>query len=153
MSVLSWGKNLIQHTASVDGAPAANAEWVDLPTPKEDTTKLTPEAGKEVVATEEGGDVVDSRRGKNSYTFEFEVFVKKGEKRPFDDDDGVITGEHALRNIPEDDECEGILIDRCTLSAEQSYSTADGIIMKYSAKVLKPKTGKMVKPYTKTAGA
>lgn len=148
MAILSWGKCLIKHAISVNGAPAAGASWTDIDTPKEDTTKITPTAGNEVTATEEGGDVVDARTGKNTYQFEFDLFVKKGVARPFDDNDGIITGEHAFRIIPEDDTCEGAQIDRCTLRVEESYSTADGKLLHYVGRCLKPATGKTVKPYT-----
>lgn len=146
MSVLSWGKCLIQHAVSTDGAPAAS--WEDWDTPKEDTTTLTPTAGKGTTATEEGGDVIDVRYGKTTYELTFTLFVKKGKKRPVDDNDGVITGEHAFRVIPEDTACEGIQIDRSVLCVEENYSTADGKTLVYTAKVLKPATGKSVKPYT-----
>ena len=95
--------------------------------------------------------MVDSRTGKNTYQFEFDLFVKKGGKRPFEDNDGVISGEHAFRVTPEDEECEGIQIDRSTVRCEESYSTAEGKLLHYVAKVLKPATGKSVKPYIKTA--
>lgn len=153
MAILSWGKCTIETTPSEDGAPKADAQWKAIDTPKEDTTKITPTAGTEVTATEEGGDVVDARYGKNSYQFEFDLFVKKGVERPFDDDDGIISGEHAFRIIPEDVTCEGSLIDRCVIRVEESYATADGKLLHYVGKCLKPKTGKTVKPYTKGAKA
>lgn len=149
MSALSWGKPTIETTTSTDGAPGASATWTAIDTPKDATTKLTPTAGAEAEAIEEGGEVVDSRNGKNKYLFEFDHFVKKGKTRPWEDNDGIIAGEHAFRLTPEDDDCEGIQIDRCTLRVEESYSTADGIMLHYVAKILKPKTGKMVKPYFK----
>lgn len=149
MSQLSWGKCTIEKATSTEGTPAE--QWTAIDTPKEDTTKLTPTAGTEKTATEEGGELVDSRTGKNTYQFEFDLFVKKGGTRPFDDVDGVISGEHAFRVTPEDEECEGFLIDRSTVRCEESYSTADGKLLHYVAKVLKPATGKSVKPYTKTA--
>lgn len=149
MSQLSWGKCTIEKATSTKGTPAE--QWADIDTPKEDTTKLTPTAGTEKTATEEGGELVDSRTGKNTYQFEFDLFVKKGGTRPFDDVDGVISGEHAFRVTPEDEECEGFQIDRSTVRCEESYSTADGKLLHYVAKVLKPATGKSVKPYTKTA--
>lgn len=149
MSILSWGKCKIETTPSVSGAPGESAEWVEIDTPKEDTTKITPTAGAEKTATEEGGDLVDYRRGKNTYVLEFDLFVKKGVTRPFTDDDGVISGEYAFRITPEDDTCEGAQIDRSVVSVEESYSTADGKLLHYVAKCLKPATGKTVKPYTK----
>lgn len=145
MAILSWGKCKIEHSVS-NGM--AGSKWAELDTPKENTTKLTPTAGTVQEAKEEGGAVVDSRIGKNSYEFEFDLFVKKGVTRPFDDDDGVITGEHAFRVTPEDTACEGILIDRSSLRVEERYSTEEGKMLHYVAKVLKPTTGKMVKPFT-----
>lgn len=151
MSILSWGKGLLETTPSVDGAPADSPRWTSIDTPKEGTLKLTPTAGTEVTATEEGGDVVDSRTGKTTYQLEFDLFVKKGVARPFTDNDGLITGEHAFRYTPEDDTTEGFLIERSSVRVEESYTTADGKLLHYVARCLKPKTGKTVKEYTKTA--
>ena len=148
MAILSWGKPKIQHKESVNGAPITGGTWQTIDTPKQDTTKVTPTAGNEVTANEEGGEVVDSRVGKNTYQFEFDIFVKKGQPRPFEDEDGFIKGEHAFRVIPEDDACEGMQIDRCTLRVEESYTAADGKMLHYVAKCLKPAAGKTVKPYT-----
>lgn len=149
MAQLSWGQPTIEYATSTKGTPAE--QWTAIDTPKEDTTKLTATAGTEKTATEEGGDIIDSRPGKNTYEFEFDLFVKKGGKRPFEDEDGVVTGEFAFRLTPEDEENEGFQIDRSTVRCEESYSAADGILLHYVAKVLKPATGKSVKPYTKTA--
>ena len=149
MAILSWGKPTIETTTSTNGAPGESATWKEIDVPKDTTAKLTPTAGTETEALEEGGDLVDSRTSKNKYQFEFDHFVKKGKKRPWADNDGLIAGEHAFRLTPEDEECEGFIIDRCTLRVEESYTTADGIMLHYVAKVLKPNTGKMVKPYFK----
>lgn len=148
MAILSWGKCSLKHTDSIDGEPGASAEWTDLDTPKKDSTQLTTTAGEETLAQEEGGDIVDARYGAASYELSFDIYVKKGKARPFEDIDGVITGEHALRVTPEDTACEGIQIDRCILRVEESYTTADGKTLHYVAKCLKPKSGKTVKPYT-----
>lgn len=90
---------------------------------------------------------MDYLPAKVTHELEFTLFVKKGEEPPFDDDDGVIAGEHAFRVEPQDKDAQAIKIDRSILRVEDSYSTADGILMKYVAKVLKPKTGKSVKKY------
>lgn len=149
MSQLGWGKPVIEWASSTKGAPGEN--WTAIDTPKEDTTKLTPTAGTEKTATEEGGELVDSRTGKNTFQFEFDLFVKKGASRPFDDVDGVVSGEFAFRLTPEDEENEGFQIDRSTVRCEESYAAADGKLLHYVIKVLKPASGRSVKPYTKTA--
>lgn len=150
MSILSWGKCKITTTPSVSGAPAEQAVWKEIDTPKEDTTKITASAGAEKTATEEGGELVDFKRAKNTYSFEFDIFVKKGKARPFADEDGIVEGEHAFRIVPEDTSCEGTQIDRSIVSVEESYSSADGKMLHYVVKPLKPATGKMIKPYTET---
>lgn len=151
MAILAWGKGLLETTPCVDGAPAESPKWTAIDIPKEGTLKLTPTAGQETTATEEGGDIVDSRTGKTTYQLEFELFVKKGVARPFTDNDGVITGEHAWRYTPEDETTEGFLIERSSVRVEESFETAQGKMLKYVARCLKPKAGKTVKEYTKSA--
>ena len=146
MAVLSWGKPRIQKCASVAGIPDGN--WVDLDTPKQDTTKLTTTAGQEVTANEEGGDVVDVRAGKNTYSLEIDQFVKKGVARDFDDEDGLVAGEFAIRLIPEDEATEGLLIERATIRVEENYSATEGKIRHVVVKAIKPAAGKTLKPYT-----
>lgn len=146
MAVLSWGKCVINHATSINGVPA-NA-WGGLDTPKEDTTKLSTTAGSDMTATQEGGNYVDAKNNKSTYQLEFDLFVKKGKDRPLLDDDGNIPGEHAWRIIPFDKLCEGIQIDRSVVRVEESFSTADGKMLHYVIRVLKPKSGKSIKQYT-----
>lgn len=152
MSVLSWGRCVLEHVVSENGAPKGegSAEWKAFPTPKENTTKITPTAGQAKTATEEGGELVDIRYAKNTYTLEFDIFVKKGEERPLEDVDGVVAGEHSFRITPEDASCEGCLIDRSMVRIDESYSTEEGKLLHFVCQCLKPKTGKTVKPYTKS---
>lgn len=151
MAILSWGKGLLETTPNDTGnSTADSAKWTAIDTPKENTLKLTPTAPTAVDATEEGGDLVDSRTGKVTYQLEFDLFVKKGGKRPWEDEDGLIKGEHAFRYTPEDEATEGFIIDRSQLHCEESYTTADGKLLHYVARCLKPQDGtKIVKPYVK----
>lgn len=146
MAVLSWGECLITHAISVDGYPVK--PWGGVDTPKEDSTKLTTAAGSEQLATREGGSTVDSRYNLSSYQLEFDIFVQKGMPRPFSDDDGNIVGEHAFRISPEGEGCEGIQIDLCKLRVEETYTTAEGKLLHYVAKILRPAEGKSVKVFT-----
>lgn len=154
MAILAWGKGLLE-TCALDatGALPATPNWKLIDTPKEGTLKLTSTAGQETNATEEGGEIVDSRKGRTTYSLEFDLYVKKGVARPWADTDGLITGEHAFRYTPEDDGTEGFLIDRSTVSCEESFTVADGKMLHYVVRCLKPSTGKTVKEYVKTGGA
>lgn len=153
MSVLSWGKPTVEFTKSVNGAVPTEPTptWTAFPEIKEDTAKLTTTEGTKKEATEEGGDVVDTRRGKNKYVFELEIFVKKGDEKPIEDEDGVIVDNYAVRLTPEDEACEGFLIENATVSVTESWSSADGKLWKYTFDAKKPGTGKTLKPYAKSA--
>lgn len=148
MAVLSWGKPLIEYATSTSGAPGTT--FTAFPTPKEDTTQLSTTKGDKVEAKEEGGAVVEAKYKANSYELVFDLFVKKGDTRPIADVDGVISGDYTIRLTPEDDATEGFIIDVATLSVEESWTAADGKILKYTASAKKPASGAMLKPYTKT---
>jgi hypothetical protein len=145
MALLSWGKCGIKFATSSEGKPGTT--WTDFDTPKDGTSKLTPTAGTQTVAQEEGGGVVDIRNAANTYKLEFDIFAKKGKSLPsaFTINDGVISGEYAFRVIPEDDKAIGIQIDRAVVHVEENYSSADGILYHFVVDPLKPATGNTVK--------
>lgn len=150
MATISWGKpSLFQTTPSVDRAPAENAVWKDIETPKDGTMQINVTEGSEVTALEEGGGLVDIRYNANTYEFSFTEFVKKGKDPVFEDSDGVVAGEHAFRFLPEDDTCEGRKIDCAIVRVVETFTTADGILRQYKARAKKPKTGNTVKKYVK----
>lgn len=144
MAMLSWGKPTIK-IGKLQANGEAPQSWIDIPTPVEDSTKLTPTKGNKVEAKVEGGENEDVRYGKNTYTFEFEIRAAKGRRKPVEDDDGVIEGEYAVKLQPEDPTVEGIIIDRGTLSMEPTYDPKNGTKWKYTLDALKPKAGNTVK--------
>lgn len=154
MATISWGKpSLFQTTPSTAGAPAENAEWKDIETPKDGTLQINVTEGSEVTALEEGGGLVDIRYNANTYELQFTEFVKKGKTPIFEDVDGVVAGEHAFRFLPEDDACEGRQMDCAMVRVVETFTTADGILRQYKARGKKPASGNTVKKYTKGAGA
>lgn len=149
--VINWDLSKLEVAdVAADGTVGEYADW---PIPVEDSTQLTTELGEEKTATEEGGGVIDRYRKKGTATLELELFVKKGESRPVEDEDGVVAGFKAVRITPKDPECEGRVIEKSTLTMTETWNGADGSRLKYTFNALKPKTGNMVKPYTATAGA
>lgn len=153
MAQLSWGKPTIEFgKCGVDGS--APAKWTKLAyDPVENSTKLTPTKGEKKEAKVEGGENEAVKYAKNTYVFEFEVRAAKGRTKPIEDADGVVEGEYAVRLTPEDSTVEGILIDKATVSVEETFDTAEGKKWKYTFDVLKPASGNQVKPYTATAPA
>ncbi len=152
MSTISWGKpSKFETTPSINGAPAEIAEWKSIETPKDGTLQINVTEGSEVTANEEGGGLVDIRFNANTYELSFTEFVKKGKQSVFEDEDGIVAGEHAFRFLPEDDECEGRQIDCAIVRVAETFTTADGILRAFKARGKKPAKGNTVKPYKKQA--
>lgn len=145
MAIISWGKPKIEYAKSVNGVPTG--PWTQIDTPKEDTTQLTATQGDKKEATEEGGAVVDVRYGESSYQLVFTLYAKKGKVKPLPDSNGVIAGNYAWRITPEDPACEGVLIENSTVSMQIGFTPADGKTWIYTADVIQPASGDMVKPY------
>lgn len=141
---LSWGKPTIK-IGKLGANGAAPTTWIDIPTPVENSTKLTPTKGTKKEAKIEGGENEAVKYSANTYTFEFEIRAGKGRAKPVEDIDGVIAGEYAVKMQPEDSTVEGIVIDRSTMSEEETYDTENGKKWKYTFDVLKPATGNQVK--------
>ena len=148
---LSWGKPKIEVAPFVDGALPASPVYTAFPEVREDSARLSTTKGKKREARAEGGDLVDMCYSKNSYTFECEVFVKSGDTRPIEDNDGVIATKYAVRLTPEDPSAEGFIFEKSLVSVEEIWSAADGKLLKYTFEALKPANGKMCKPYTGSA--
>lgn len=151
MSKLSWGKPLVEFTKSVNGAPSTEpaAVWTAFSEIKEGTAQLTVEEGEKVQATEEGGEVIDTRVKKNKYIFELQLFAKKGDEKPIEDADGIISENYAVRLTPEDNACEGFLIENATVTLQETWNAADGKLWLYRFSAIKPQSGNTLKPYTK----
>jgi hypothetical protein len=149
MSVISWGKPKIEVAPFVNGALPETPTWATLPTSKEGSSQLSTTKGNKLEATGEGGELVDVRYSHNSYSFVTELFVKVGDTRPIQDADGVVADNYSVRLTPEDETAEGFVFDKAKVSVEETWSSAEGKLLKYTFDALKPETGGMCKPYTK----
>ncbi|TXD47338.1 hypothetical protein [Polaribacter sp. IC073] len=148
MAVLSWGKPKLEIVELVDGEIPTTPTWIELDTPVENSTKLTPEKGTRREAKEEGGGTIDIKTDKSKYVLECELFAKKGEDKPIVDSDGVITKNYAIRLSPEDATLTGYLIEKASVSIEDTWDSENGGKWKYMFEALKPTTGNLVKPFT-----
>jgi len=149
MSVLSWGKPLVEVVAHVNGAIPAVPVWVAFPVIVEKTAQLNTEKGAKSEALGEGGEVIDTRYQKNKYSFECEVFVKRDDEKPIADADGLITTNYAIRLTPEDDTLEGWIMEAAAVSIVETWSSDIGKKWKYTFDGVKPAAGNILKPYTK----
>lgn len=140
------GKPKIKFAES-DGT-GATGNWTVVDTPREGSTTLNTTEGDSIEAKEEGGEVVEHIDTADSYALEFEVFVKKGVALPFNDVDGVISGEYAFRvESAIDSNAPSFQIDRATVNASIQYAPNDSLRVKYTVTALKPTDGSKTVKY------
>jgi hypothetical protein len=150
---MKWGKMILQVAKLIYNALDEVWEfdkWITLPTPVLDSFTLTTEAGEKLEAKVEGGELVASRLSVSKYNFEFEIFLGDNAK-PIEDVNGVIPDEYAIRVIPEDATLPGFMMGRCSVSAQETFTSKDGHKVKYNFEALKPETGQLLEPYTAPA--
>lgn len=133
MSVLSWGKPQIVVKSDVDGAI-----FRFLNTPVEDSTNLETTAGDKTEAKIEGGAIEDVRYDKSTYRLAMQIRLKKGDKLPFDNKDGIVNGNYSVWLIPEDVDAFGIQMLKAHVSITTSYTAADGILCDVAFDALEP---------------
>ena len=141
MAAIGWGKPRI----FIKDLDAETPAWKEVPTPVEDSTKLTPTKGDKKEAPLEGGDNEDVRYTKNTYELAYQIRIAKGKVMPIKHDDGVVAHKYAVAVQPEDATVPGIMIERSTVSVEDPFTSTDGGSFTYTHDALKPTTGTMVK--------
>jgi hypothetical protein len=138
MAVLSWGKpKLVIRKITSDGF----GEFITLNTPVEGTTQLSTTKGDKTEAKIEGGENEAVRYARNTYALAATIRGAKDRNKPVEDKDGVIDGEYQVFLQPEDASAPGMVMQRATLSLEETYTAADGLQWAYTADALKPESG------------
>ena len=128
--ILPVGKPIIE-IAKLD-ADDNIGTWQKIDTPKEGTTSAETQEGDRQEYLEEGGGVVDSYTKASKYSLSFELYAKKGFKKPIEDKNGVITDNYAIRLTPEDPSCFGFILHKCSVSCVETYNVNDGLTWKYT---------------------
>lgn len=123
--------------------------WTALQTPVVDTSKLTTEKGEKNEIILEDREVFATRYSKNKYTFECQLPVSAGDVKPIEDEDGIIVEQYALRLTPENEGADGWVMDNTAVSLIENWDSKLGATRTYTFNGLKPKSGKILKPYTK----
>lgn len=145
---LAWGENKHWLIPLEAGVPN-KAKAIKLFTPVQGTLQLNPTKGNKQEALIEGGDVEAIRYEKNKYEVVFEIRQGNDDgtprQKPVEDNDGIVPGEYQYLCQPENADVEGIRIDRCVVSCEDSLNMTDGGRWKYTIAAAKPKEGKTVK--------
>ena len=147
---ITWGKPLVEFgkTGTNDEAPA---QFTAMPTAEENTVLLTTVKGSAQELYGEGHELVARKMQKSYKQLAMSIFVPSGSDDPIPEEDGVIADEYSVRLTPEDPTLEGFIMRKCAVEVEEEWSSAKGKQLKYIFTSLKPKTGKMLEKYSKTA--
>lgn len=127
--ILPVGKPTIE-VAALD-KDGNKGTWQTIDVPVDGTTSLDTEEGEKTDYLEEGGGLVDSYQKQSKYTLTFTLYAKKGASKPIADVNGVITTNYAIRLSPEDPECKGFTMHKCSVSCTETYTSADGVRWTY----------------------
>lgn len=137
---ISWGKITIYTRPYKSGAYGSSDTWTQLSIPVDGSTNLSINEGDTKEAKQEGGELVDSITGANTYEFVFKLFVKKTDISAYPSQleaiNGVVAGEHAFKAIPEDPQCYGMDMPRASVRCVENYTSADGITLEYHCKAI-----------------
>ncbi len=134
MAKIGWGKN--RHAVR---NITQNKGWRELPTAVEDTFEVATEKGDKLEAKIEGGEYKDIKYKDNTNTVTFDVFVAKGEKKPFNDHNGIIDDEFEYVSQPEDPTVPaGIHIPKARISCELKGNDSEGMKITYTIEPITP---------------
>lgn len=139
--IVNWGKPKIW----VKDLDDDKSQWVEVPTPVEDSTELTTTEGDKLEAKIEGGENEDVRVKRSTYEFAFNIRKTKGRTAPIESVDGVVEHNFALMLQPEDPACVGFSIEKANVSVLDTYTAADGSAWQYKFSALKPDNGSQIK--------
>lgn len=134
---------------NIDATPADN--WHELYTPIENSTQLNVTKGEKLEARIEGGGAEDVKYKRGTFGLAFNI--RKGKvpgastarRLPFSSVDGYVNDQFAVLLQPEDPTCEGFLIERGTVTIDESYSSTDGGVWQIQIDAVKPASGDTIK--------
>ena len=134
---------------NIDATPADN--WHELYTPIENSTQLNVTKGEKLEARIEGGGAEDVKYKRGTFGLAFNI--RKGKvpgastarRLPFASVDGYVNDQFAVLLQPEDPTCEGFLIERGTVTIDESYSSTDGGVWQIQIDAIKPASGDTIK--------
>ena len=143
MANIGWGKAGI-YLCDLD---VENSEWIQAPTPVENSINLTPTKGSKQEAKLEGGENEDVRYGANNYALAYQIRRAKNKEMPIKHIDGIVAHNYGVIVVPADDKVpSACYIERSVVSVEDAFSTQEGGTDLYTLDAVKPDDGsRMVK--------
>lgn len=141
MSNLSWGKPRI----FVKDLDAESPSWKELNTPVEDSTELQTTKGDKLEAPIEGGENEEVKYKDSNHTVVYNIRKVKGRSVPIPNKNGVAAHHYAFCLQPEDPTNIGFLIEKTSVSVDDTFTTGDGAIWAIEHEALAASKGNTVK--------
>lgn len=145
MANIPWGKPRLFIFETDEVENDAVATGYELATPVEDSTELSSEKGDKMEAKIEGGENEDVKYKRSTYSLAYNIRKLTGRRAPFPTVDGVVEKNYGIIVMPEDNTTEGFMIEKSTVSIDDTFTAADGAIWNVQQEALKPSAGDTVK--------
>ena len=134
MSTVSWGGPKLQFIPLASGASAPSGSWsavtglVEITSDDllEGSSQLETNEGDVKELKNEFGVTVDRKQMPASYVFRTSIIRKKGAAAKFTSTNGIVTGDWAMRLIPEDTAATGFQFGKCNITVTKGWTADQG---------------------------
>lgn len=140
--IITWGKPKIEF-AKVIPAGTQPTTFTLMPIQEENSVILSTNQATPAELWGEGHELVARKEMKPTYILTMDVFIANGEERPIPLVEGIVEDNYAVKLTPEGTGKKGFLFKNSQVSAEESWSSAKGSMVRYTFTALKPTTGLM----------
>lgn len=131
---VGWGRPDIY----VKDLDAATPEWLKVPTPVENTSKLVPSKGEKLEAKIEGGDNEDVLYKANNYDLSYQIRKTSGKDMPIKHSDGVVDHRYAVVVVPQNRLAPGPYVPQSSVTVEDAFDTKEGGTDLFTHSAVKP---------------
>ena len=136
MASTSWGAPTLQFVPLATGETAPTGAWdsveglitIEADILLEGSTTLNTEEGETKKLKNARGNDVDSKKMPSSYTLETSIIRTKGSTPKFQASNGIVSGDYAMRLIPEDPAAIGIQFGKCNIAVNKGWDEDQGLL-------------------------
>lgn len=136
MASTSWGAPTLQFVPLTTNAVPPTGKWdneeglitIEADILLEGSTTLNTEEGETKKLKNARGNDVDSKKMPSSYTLETSIIRTKGSTPKFQAVNGIVTGDYAMRLIPEDPAAIGIQFGKCNIAVNKGWDENQGLL-------------------------
>jgi len=136
MASTSWGAPTLQFVPLGTNEVPPVGKWdneeglitIEADILLEGSTTLNTEEGETKKLKNARGNDVDSKKMPSSYTLETSIIRTKGSTPKFPVVNGIVTGDYAMRLIPEDPEAIGIQFGKCNIAVNKGWDEDQGLL-------------------------